>query len=596
MLLSVEFTGESKTLHAFFRVLLRLEPMSHILAWSKTNPSKSTAFSVDTVELPRLRLTFEKKVLPDGTVRYICLEQSGQFVSAYTDDLKIEHVLHGLPNTILLSNEDKEYSVIIPSTIKPILMTSQTSKYTYKMIPTMTDKEWLSHVGEATYFLYPIHSSGCFMLSRSIGSTLYLLVLRMMTRKYKEAFSLIESCVCDRNLTPQEKQIYKLLGEIKDDLHVDAIACRLKLFFVTYGCSDIMPYPFFVEDDISYYVKYYCYLSSHCRLTVDEEIFIMSMVPETSKLRTPGFKNRERIIKASFELSFDKVRSKPAVRNFTPVYPDPIPMEPYEPETVDMELLDVDKPNFKNIMQKLSYIKPSKPEPCAGPEAITYLMKVFESQRNLGFFILYELMTNSLSLSIIPDHEKPHSVAIVLLRLLPESFITGVQRVILRIMEVNSEFALKMPLFEDKRRLKLPSFAGMDVYQSHIKNVCQHLKTNKAELDITELSIRVPIPYHPEHLIEAAPTADDNAGLHQGRTWLNPKITDFTCEKRVIAHDLIPQIMKEFVRHYTPQEIANLSTSPLNDINLSLFIEFKSLKERGEAVVSAESPLRYFAS
>jgi hypothetical protein len=271
-------------------------------------------------------------------------------------------------------------------------------------------------------------------------------------------------------------------------------------------------------------------------------------------------------------------------------------MELYEPETVDMELLDVDKPNFKNIMQKLSYIKPSKPEPCAGPEAITYLMKVFDSQRNLGFFILYELMTNSLALSIIPDHEKPHSVAIVLLRLLPESFITGVQRVILRIMEVNSEFSLKMPLFEDKRRLKLPSFAGMDVYQSHIKNICQDIKTNKAELNITELSIRVPIPYHPEHLIEAAPTADDDAGLHQGRSWLNPKITDFTCEKRVITQALIPQIMKDFVKHYTPQEITNLSTSPLNVINLSLYIEFKSLKERGEAVVSAESPLRYYIS
>ena len=567
--------------------------MSHILAWSKTNPASSSTISVDTVELPRLRLTFEKRVLNDGTVRYICLEQSGQFVSAYTDDLKIEGVLHGLPNTILLSNEDNEYSVIIPSTIKPLLIKSKISKYTYKMIPTMTDTEWLSHVGEATYFLYPIHSSGCFMLSRSIGSSLYLLVVRLMTHKYKEAFALIESCVCDRNLTPQEQQIFKLIGEIKDDFHVDATACRLKLYFVTYGCSDIMPYPFNVEEDIANYVKYYRLVSSHCRLSLDEEIFIMGQVPENSKFRTPGFLNREKIIKASFELSFDKVHPKPAVRNFTPVYPDPIPLEPYEPETLDMELLDTEKTTFKNILQKLSYVKHSKVEPCSGPEAISFLEKIFETQKNLGFFVLYELMTNALNLCIIPDHEKPHHVGTVLLRLLPESFISGLQRVILRIMETNPTFAAKMPLFEDKRKIKLPSIAGLDVYQSHIKNVCQYIKTNKAELNIVDLTVRVPIPYRPPQLIEAAPTADDNEGHQHGRSWLNPKITDFTCDKRVVTHTLIPPLMREFVKQYTPQEIANLTSSPLNVINLDLYIDFKSLNERGEAVVSSESPLRY---
>lgn len=589
---AVVFAGEEKTLHALFRLLLRLECMSHILAWSKTSPAKSTTLSVDTVELPRLRLTFEKKVLPDGTVRYMCVEQSGQFISAYTSELKIKNALHALPNTILLSNEDNEYSVVIPSTIKPTLVKSKISRYTYKMVPTMTDIEWLSHIGEATYFLYPIHSSGTFMLSRSIGSSLYLLVIRLMTRKYKEAFSIIESCVCDRNLTPQEKQIYKLIGEIKDDLHIDAIACRLKLFFVTYGCSDIMPYPFNVEEDISLYVKYYCMVSVHCRISIDEEIFIMSLVPERSKYRTPMFKNREHIIKACFTLSFDKLHAKPSSRTFQPEYPDPLPMEPYNPEPIDLELLDIDKPTFKNIIQKLSYVKYSRPEPVTGPEAITFLEKIFETQKNMGFFVLYDFMTNALPLCIVPDHEKPHCVGSVLFRVLPDSFITGLQRVILSVMEVNAEAATKMPIFEDKRKLKLPSLAGMDIFQSHVKLVCQHIKTNKGDFNLTDLVVRIPAPYHPPHVMDAAPTADDNMGFQFGRSWLSPKITDFTCERRMVSHGLIPTHMRDFVKQYTPQEIANLTSTPLNAIGLSRYIEFKSLHERGEAVVSTESPLR----
>lgn len=37
----VLFPEESKTLHALVRQLLRLDSMSHILAWSKTNPMPS---------------------------------------------------------------------------------------------------------------------------------------------------------------------------------------------------------------------------------------------------------------------------------------------------------------------------------------------------------------------------------------------------------------------------------------------------------------------------------------------------------------------------------------------------------------------------
>ena len=73
-------------------------------------------------------------------------------------------------------------------------------------------------------------------------------------------------------------------------------------------------------------------------------------------------------------------------------------------------------------------------------------------------------MVGSNNVSIIPDLDKPHALGVVLFRLLPDKYITGLQRVILRIMELNPELASRMPVFEDNRKFKLPMFAGIKAY------------------------------------------------------------------------------------------------------------------------------------
>ena len=589
-----DFPDESKTLHSLIRILLRVESFAHIIAWTKEKVTPDADISVDLIELPRLRLSFEKKILSDGTVRYICLEQNGQYIAAYSDELKFYNVLDGLSHTILLTNEDNEYSVVIPATIKPVLIKSKVAKYSYKMIAVMTDKDWLANTGESGYFTYPIHSSGCFISSRSIASTLYLLLLRLMSHNYVEAFKLIESCVCDKQLTPQEQQIYNIIADIKDDLEADCFACRLKLYFVTFGCSNIMPYPFNVEEDLFQYIKYYRLVSSACRLTPDEEAFIMSNVPENSKFRTHIFLNRERILKASFDLTFDKFTPRSKVKTFTPFYPDPVPVAPYNPEPFDLELLDCDKPNFKNLIQKLAYVKYHKPEATTGPEAIKFLLKVFDFQKNLGFFVIYNLMTKNLPICIIPDLESPHSVGTVMLRVLPDNFITGLQRVILRILEENPTPAEKMPGFEDTRKYKLPTLAGLDIFQSHIKHVCQYIKANRTEIEMTNYLFAplIPAPFKPINSVNISLTAEDTEDFSINRSWLNPKVRDFTCDQRIVASAIIPKNITSFVQRFTDTEISHLAGTPLDAINLSSFIEFKSLKSRGENPVSSNSPLK----
>ena len=186
------------------------------------------------IELPRLRLTFEKKIVGDKII-YTCLEQSGLYITGYDDSLTFGSLLQGIPRQILLRNSDSEYFVLIPAIAKPALLTSKGANKQYVFTTSLSNQEWINNTGESTYFVYPIHSSGCFMASRSIASSLYLLVVRLMTRKYEDALQLLEGCVSDILYTKQEQQIYDQIMSVKDDVNVDLRAFRLKLFALTYG-------------------------------------------------------------------------------------------------------------------------------------------------------------------------------------------------------------------------------------------------------------------------------------------------------------------------------------------------------------------------
>ena len=585
-----DFQDEVKSLHALVRLMLRLDALSHILAWSKTDPSGGgKSISIDLIELPRLRLTFEKVVQPGGLVKYVCLEQSGTFIANYADSLKYKDLIDGLPRCILLANVDQEYFLLLPATAKPYQIKSKGSKHSYRLVSTLTDIDWLANTGESSYFVYPIHSSGCFIASRSIASSLYLLALRLMTNKYKEAFRLIESCVCDSILTPQERQIFDAISDIKDDLSVDARACRLKLYFVTFGCSDVMPLKHNVEEDMLAYLTNFRILSAFCRLSTEEEIFIMSQIGQKSASRTLHMINREKLLKASFDLTFDKFTPKLPTRNFTPTYPKPPDVANFDP--VDLEELDANKKDFKTMLSKLQIVKYSRPEGISGPDAIKLVNAILDEERSLGFFYFYELYTNSLPISIIPD-DTPHGVGSVLLRFLPDQQMTGIQGSILRVMESHPGLAAGMPVFEDKRKLKLPTIAGLDIFQTHIKNAAAFIKEHSADLNLSRLQHNIPKPYKPPVIIQAAPTIDVSPDFYEGRCWLTPRVTDYNCAKRLITHTVIPAPLHTFIKHYTQEEITALVTAPLNAIKLAQFIEEKTLSARGQSQVQDQSPLQ----
>lgn len=571
------WTEDAHTIHALLRIVLRLEDASHLLLWSTVDPatplSPTTPFSIDLIELPRLRLSFERRnITTNGAekIHYYCVEQQGYYL-AELDSLKgLRSLINRLPNTVVLRNDLGEYMLLMSAIAKPTQYKLRRGSNFYKLVFVRSDEEWINNSGEMTYFMYPVHASGTMLKSKSIAATLYLLTLYMMTENYREAFKLIDTCVCDRVLTVQEKQIYSLLGNIRNKLLLDSAACRLKLFFVTYGCSDIMPYPFDIDEDLLEYVSHYKSISIFCRLTVDQENFIMSKISEGSGCKTATFVNRERIMKVCFDLTFQKSVAHLAVKNFAAQYPSYVLAEPFHTEVFDVELLDVDKPTFKNILQKLNFAKYTRPTngsetnpTIQGVECVKHIFSVLEKDKNVGFHYLYELFNNNLPIQILPDNDKPANIGSLLLHILPDSYITGIQRVILLIMETHPELAAKLPVFEDKRRIKLPTFAGLDIFQSHIKAVASYLKQNKNEMDDSKLRLRIPPFFKPPTIINASNDIMMCQEYGHGRLWFSPKVLDFTCEKKMVSLELVPSNFVAFHQYFHEQKLQELMTIPL---------------------------------
>lgn len=57
--------------------------------------------------------------------------------------------------------------------------------------------------------MYPVHSSCTFLIPRTFASALYLLLLRLLTQNYALAFGMVDTCVNDTPLSPEEQQIWE---------------------------------------------------------------------------------------------------------------------------------------------------------------------------------------------------------------------------------------------------------------------------------------------------------------------------------------------------------------------------------------------------
>jgi hypothetical protein len=171
--------------------------------------------------------------------------------------------------------------------------------------------------------------------------------------------------------------------------------------------------------------------------------------------------------------------------------------------------------------------------------------------------------------------------------------LTGQQSIILAVMSSHPSIVPKMPLFEDKRRLKLPTFTGLDIFQSHVKNAATVIIEFKPHIDMSKLPTCRPQPtYIPPHIIRTAPTIEDSpSDFSEGRHWLDLSGRDFTNSSCRISPGQIPPPLKNLAMYYTPREIAYLVGTPLHSIDLRNYVEQKTLSQRGLPTISDNFPL-----
>lgn len=67
------------------------------------------------------------------------------------------------------------------------------------------------------FFLYPVHVSFSFLLTKGLNSALYLMLLRFLHRDYASVFRLSDSIATDKELNKEGLEIFSSFKTITDD-------------------------------------------------------------------------------------------------------------------------------------------------------------------------------------------------------------------------------------------------------------------------------------------------------------------------------------------------------------------------------------------
>ena len=249
------YAPRESSLHSIALTLARIENLSHIVAWASGTAltkcvdggsggggggGESNTFGtpladvvamgvpdVSIVELPRLKLRFR----PRGG-RLYSVDHTDLFISNDRHAL-VQKLVAGVPNALIMSNEQDEKQLLVPvlCPMRPTV-TSQPLSTTLVMDRSDNAKKWYSALTQR-FFLYPVHLSLSFLMTKGVSSALYLLLLRFLNRNYAEVSALVDSIATDTQYSAEGTVIFEQLAQTVTDAHPDAHACRLKISLVT---------------------------------------------------------------------------------------------------------------------------------------------------------------------------------------------------------------------------------------------------------------------------------------------------------------------------------------------------------------------------
>ena len=166
------------------------------------------ACTIDLIELPRVNLSFRAKRVEkiDGTIehRLYSNDNDGLYIATSLKARElVEKLLGSIDHFIVLQNEDNDLFVLIPGCALPRRLHVDGSHLSVQVLLDRRNQEWINSMGEIRCYLYPVHSSKSFLITPSLASSMYLMVMYFITGAYQEVYKMVESCVSE-DLTSEE--------------------------------------------------------------------------------------------------------------------------------------------------------------------------------------------------------------------------------------------------------------------------------------------------------------------------------------------------------------------------------------------------------
>ena len=314
-LLNLVTAPRRSRLHSLLRTIVRIENAGHILAWTKRSSimefldpppvgleaapvtmewgavatsaypwwsalassphgREYTALvecpAIDLVELPRIKISFTMRKDYTGQQRLYSMDHSDLFVCNDRKPL-VCAMIQGIPHSLLLSNLEGELHVLVPI-VSPKRPRVLSEPFSTALVLDRTDSDFNAALA-SRYFMYPVHVSSSFLLTKGLHAAMYLLLLRLLHRDYAQVFRLTDSVSSDTALPPEGQVIFKSLANARNDCHPDAHACRLKISLVTMDSGTELPWDLTTEA-AKHAVKLDC-VAATCCLSEEEELQIL---------------------------------------------------------------------------------------------------------------------------------------------------------------------------------------------------------------------------------------------------------------------------------------------------------------------------------
>ncbi|KAK1937540.1 hypothetical protein X943_002698 [Babesia divergens] len=461
-----------KLVESLTRTLLRLDDLSHILAWShgKTN-------RVEVVEFAKLGLTFRATRAGGGAtgiVRYMCEEHNGLFLN-YGDVWQsplTAALIRGLENSLLLTDEDGELYILVSTVRYPIrifpkvptgvMMSQEIGQILQgvawpELIYDGANPDWLAAIDSGSrHYIYKVHSSRSFLFVPTYASGLFLLLNRFLDRQYEQVCRLSRTTLFDDGgQNSEERAFWDVLAKIdaSRDKHPDAYACRLHLLLAAsrqglhiadgiklkqtkrlqklqrnvktiFGAIQQAPatqenegtmVKWVLHEEMHGYISNLRFVSAGCRLSVDDEKDLLRLCqPHFGRL--PALSNRLAILNA-----LDEPRVSIDGRQFAIAQKIELTL-PNKPNVYNYDS-NLDKTCIeKNVYLDaaatvLTNIRCKKPESVlSGPDSLAYVDKMFARGIGQGdFVIVYEMLCGIFPLSTLP-YEQTHKWGAMLTR------------------------------------------------------------------------------------------------------------------------------------------------------------------------------------